>query len=467
MHISVSLSRQFGFSLIEMAIVLMIVGVLSTGAILGLNEYRSVQSVKEGGQKIDYLKQQLLLFGQVNKFLPCPDVDYDGFEDRTGVACSSEVGTAPYVDLGLQREAVQDAWGNFIRYAVNRNADNAGLVCDKRNSASYFCRSGFNINWFTFTETPPFQGERGEGNYYICNDIPNSCNATTVGDSVNLEVESASVVLVAYNEDGHQTLEDCDEISGLNKENCDVDDFYQQGKLTSAGAGRFDDTVRALNGYEIKRAMLGQTVVWDEYPDIAGERELEPTYEDFDITSTDDQSQIGTGDEDVVLVRRNVETALDLGMGDDYIAIGNDLDYGAELNTGAGNDTVYIVGQANSNVLLGDGDDAFVLATNLTQELDTGLGNDKVWIQGNVDSGATFELGAGEDVVWLGDASDVASGGLLSDVNGGADYDILILENMTKAEWLADGIFQSYVVNFELVMFSDDGTGAREYIVLP
>ena len=440
---------------------------ISTGALLGLGEYRSVQSVKEGGQKIDHLREQLLLFGQVNKFLPCPDVNFDGFEDRTDDACSSEVGSAPYVDLGLQREDVQDAWGSFIRYAVNRNADDPLLVCDKRNSASYFCRSGFNTSWFTFTETPPLQGNRGGGNYYICNDIPSRCDITTVASSINLEVESASVVLVAYNEDGQQTLANCDNSSALNKENCDIDDFYQQGRMTSTETGRFDDMVRSLNGYEIKRAMLGQTIVLDEYPDIAGEGELVPTYEDFDITSTDDPSQIGTTGDDVVSVRRNVDTALDLGTGDDYIAIGNDLESGATLNTGAGNDTVYIVGQANSNVLLGDGDDAFVLATNLTQGVDTGLGNDKAWIQGSVDSGATFELGAGDDVVWLGDASDTASGGLLSDVDGEAGYDILILENMTKTEWEADGIFQSYVVNFELVLFKANYSGSREYVELP
>ncbi len=463
-----SFYTQKGFSLVEIAIVLTIVGFLATGALFGLGEFRSTQSVKESMHNIEKIKTQLMIFGQVNKFLPCPDTNFDGYEDRSVTsACLSSVGTAPYIDLGIQRVDAQDAWGNFIRYAVNQNTVNVNLICDKRESASYFCNSGFGINWFTFIDTPPFSGNTGGGNYFVCNQDVVSCDAGSIMNAANLESESASIILVAYNEDGSRTLANCASMTGPTLENCNIDLLYHQGLKTSDEERFYDDIVLAINGYEIKKAMLGETIVWDEYPSISGSSFLEPTYEDFDITSTDDQSQIGTTGDDVVSVRRNVDTALDLGAGDDYIAIGNDLDYGAELNTGAGNDTVYIVGQANSNVLLGDGDDAFVLATNLTQELDTGLGNDKVWIQGNVDSGATFELGAGEDVVWLGDASDVASGGLLSDVNGGADYDILILENMTKAEWLADGIFQSYVVNFELVMFSDDGTGTREYIVLP
>ena len=468
MQAQVRLPRQHGFSLVEIMIVLIVVGVLSTGAILGLGEYRSVQSVKEGGQKMDDLRAKLLAFGQANKFLPCPDIKFDGFEDRVGKACASDVGTAPYVDLGMQRDSVQDAWGNFIRYAVNRNADDANLICDKQNSASYFCNSGFGINWFTFTDTPPFHGIKGDGNYYVCNSLPSICNATAVASGVNVESESASVILVAYNQDGNKTLANCSASTGLNAENCNKDEFYQQGIMTSEEGLFFDDMVRSINGYEIKRAMLGQTVVWDEYPDISGQGQLEPTYEDFDITATDNLSEVGTTGDDVVVARRNVDTALNLGTGDDYIAIGNDLNSGATLNTGAGNDTVYIVGLANSAVLLGAGDDVFVLATDLTNALDADTGNDKVWIQGGITSTATFTLGAGDDVAWLGQSSDVNPPVLDASVNGSTGYDILVLEGMSKTEWDAATIaFRDNVVGFELILFEADVAGTREYVTLP
>ena len=457
--------KQQGFTLVEIAIVLVIIGVLSTGALLGLGEFRSVQSVKEGGQKIDNIKKQLLIFGQVNKFLPCPDTDFDGFENRSGSACLNDVGTAPYVDLGLQREDVEDAWGNFIRYAVNRGAD-TGFVCDKRHSASYFCNSGFGVNWFTFTETPPLSTDRGDGNYFVCNESAASCNALSVTNRANLSYESASVVLVAYNQDGHQALTNCASMSGASRVNCESDEYYHQGVRTSDEANFYDDIVVGISGIEIKQAMLGKTVTWNEYPAIVGQGQLEPTYEDFDITVADNQAEIETAGDDVVLVKRNVDTALDLGSGDDYIAIGNDLDYGANLITGTGNDSVYIVGLANSGVSLGSGDDAFVLGTNLTQVLDAGTGNDKIWIQGDIESTATFTLGAGDDVVWLGESTDITSSNLLSTIDGGTDYDILVLENMTQSDWnTANGL--SYITGFELVIFKDDGTGTREYITLP
>ncbi|MCF6254277.1 MAG: type II secretion system GspH family protein, partial [Thiomicrorhabdus sp.] len=151
--LSVNKPDQQGFSLIEIAIVLTIIGVLSTGFLFGVSEFSSVQNMKEAQQKTKHLKEQILMFGKVNKFLPCPDSDFDGFENRNGSICLTAVGTAPYVDLGLKREEVQDAWGNFIRYAVNQNTSDSAFICDKRTSASFFCNSGFGVNWFTFTET--------------------------------------------------------------------------------------------------------------------------------------------------------------------------------------------------------------------------------------------------------------------------------------------------------------------------
>lgn len=49
-------------------------------------------------------------------YLPCPDTDNDGKEDREGSgACTAPAGLFPWVTLGTAR---QDAWGNRIRYAV-------------------------------------------------------------------------------------------------------------------------------------------------------------------------------------------------------------------------------------------------------------------------------------------------------------------------------------------------------------
>ncbi|HJV92470.1 MAG TPA: hypothetical protein VJ572_03290 [Azonexus sp.] len=51
-------------------------------------------------------------------YLPCPDTDGDGSENRTGVACTSTDGMLPSSDLGLTRT---DSWGNRLRYHVHTN----------------------------------------------------------------------------------------------------------------------------------------------------------------------------------------------------------------------------------------------------------------------------------------------------------------------------------------------------------
>ncbi|MFP5409183.1 MAG: type II secretion system protein [Gammaproteobacteria bacterium] len=51
----------------------------------------------------------------IRHYLPCPDTDANGSETRTGNVCSGASGLLPWVDLGT---ASQDAWGNRLHYSV-------------------------------------------------------------------------------------------------------------------------------------------------------------------------------------------------------------------------------------------------------------------------------------------------------------------------------------------------------------
>lgn len=52
-----------------------------------------------------------------NRYLPCPDTDGDGRENRVLITkrCELPYGLLPWVDLGV---APHDAWGNRLRYEV-------------------------------------------------------------------------------------------------------------------------------------------------------------------------------------------------------------------------------------------------------------------------------------------------------------------------------------------------------------
>ena len=162
--------KQNGFSVLELAIVLGVIGIVFVGAISGLSEHRSTAKQLESQKIQANIKQQLIKFAVINKYLPCPDTDGDGTENRVlatvaGASvnvCSLDTGTVPYVDIGMKRADAQDAYGNFIRYAINRDADDAvsGVICNNTSSASFFCNSTPGTAIFDMALTPPVSGDR-------------------------------------------------------------------------------------------------------------------------------------------------------------------------------------------------------------------------------------------------------------------------------------------------------------------
>ena len=464
---------ESGFSLVEMAIVMAILGVVFAGYMVGFGSFYHSANLKESKAHEVNIKKQILKFGEINGYLPCPDTDGDGKEDRNGALCKKTYGEVPYLDIGLKVSDVEDGWGNPIRYAVNTDTKDPALICDKRSSASMFCNQGAATNtpWFDL-DTPPTAEKLGTGNYVVCNKTASSCSTSVAASK--LETDTAVVVLVAYNEDGAKTIASmpgCGGIPSQNVDNCNTDNVYHQREISVDEDNFFDDVVTTISGYEVKASLISKTISWNSFESSAPPPySLEATYTNFDISSQEyktDKKQIETKDDDVILVNRNVSESLDLGKGNDYIAIGNNLESGAVLNTGDGDDSVYIVNLMQSAVNLGDGNDKFVLGTNLTTNLNAGNGNDKVWIQGNINRGSDLNLGSGDDVLWVGNTDDLASGNIYRYIDGGAGTDILVLENVKsmadfrlKTTPLIQSLFPD---NFEYIVFADDGTGHRDY----
>jgi len=111
--------RRRGFTLTEMAVVLVIVSLLIGGMILPLAAQQDIRNVAATQKQIVDAIEALHGFAASRSgvpYLPCPDTDGNGQEDRLGADCTATEGNLPWVDLGLGR---QDAWGNALRYAVS------------------------------------------------------------------------------------------------------------------------------------------------------------------------------------------------------------------------------------------------------------------------------------------------------------------------------------------------------------
>lgn len=395
-----NLYKARGFSLVELAVVVGILGIALIGTFSNLGEFRTTAKQAETEQNLKKIKEQLIKFARINKYLPCPDTNstVDGRENRGNAnTCSRDWGTVPYLDIGMKKNQVEDAYGNLIRYAVNSQTTDVSLMCqDVTSSASYFCNDlpGAGQAFFSLTETAPLAVDPvtgnqndGVGNYIVCNHNNADCSGNT-----DLSTSSASVVLVAYGQG------ECSSTTAA-QENCDTDQRYHQAKITSEEGKEFDDLIEYITGYEIKAEILGPVVFWTS----SGLQGIPPpTFRDYSLE--DGEYAPDTGGQDVIVVDQNITDDLVLGAGDDYVIVGNDLTSGREydnseensildegsqatIDAGTGNDTIFINGDAYSDVDLGPGKDIFILGGNLAANLSAGDGNDEVWLQGNQTEG--------------------------------------------------------------------------------
>ncbi|MGO9444657.1 MAG: type II secretion system protein [Thiobacillaceae bacterium] len=121
--------RQQGFTLIELAIVLVVLTVLAAGLLMPLSATIQIKRNEATQVTLEQARDALIgyamahtavdpLTGNVRHYLPCP-ADSTGQElPRANLACPSQQGTFPWVTLGV---GGSDAWGNRLYYAVDTN----------------------------------------------------------------------------------------------------------------------------------------------------------------------------------------------------------------------------------------------------------------------------------------------------------------------------------------------------------
>ena len=126
------MKSQHGFSLIEMAFVLVIVTLLLGGLLVPFSTQVEQKRIAETNKALDEAKEALIGYALVHGYLPCPDkttpgtilgssappsIPNDGQEDFDDLGqCRDYVGNFPWATLGV---GAVDAWGNRLRYQVS------------------------------------------------------------------------------------------------------------------------------------------------------------------------------------------------------------------------------------------------------------------------------------------------------------------------------------------------------------
>jgi prepilin-type N-terminal cleavage/methylation domain-containing protein len=116
--------RMRGFTLVEMAIVLLIIGLLLSGGINLLSTTSENANYKQTQNTLQEIKDTLVTYYAINKRLPCPDsiAPFDGKEDASCTTPASLRGYLPYATLGIGGSG--DAWGERIKYVVSGDSTN-------------------------------------------------------------------------------------------------------------------------------------------------------------------------------------------------------------------------------------------------------------------------------------------------------------------------------------------------------
>ncbi len=138
-----------GFTLIEIALVVLIVGVLLGGLMMPLSAQVQARRAQETGRALEEIREALIGFALINGRLPCPDTDDDptaagyGEENAPCSAAPVSEGFLPWRTLGV---SPHDAWGSFRTTASSPRLGDWRYRVDRTYAQTFALSSGFSDN---------------------------------------------------------------------------------------------------------------------------------------------------------------------------------------------------------------------------------------------------------------------------------------------------------------------------------
>ncbi len=263
-------NTQFGFTLLEMAIVLMIIGILLGALVPTLSAQMESQHINETRKQMDEIQQSLIGYAIVNGRLPCPaqsdlvtGTDSNaGIEAVTGTTCACKTssgsgktiadmsaskvactdttvaGVLPWATLGINEG---DAWDHRFTYRV------AIRFADQIAAANYGCTPTTNPIYSSFALCSP--------------GIPDVLTAAVGGNNVATDVP---LVVVSHGKNGYGAYLSSGSVLATSSnadeaENSDNDDKFVSHDLSESG---FDDLVVWLS----PNILLNRMVVAGKLP---------------------------------------------------------------------------------------------------------------------------------------------------------------------------------------------------------
>lgn len=236
------LRKYAGFTLVEMAIVLVILGFVLSALLLPLQAQREQVFQLQTQTTLENARRALLGFAQQQGRLPCPaTAASNGMSlPLAGGTCNQQVGFLPAVTLGIQPTDAQgfaiDGWNNRIQYAVTQT-DNTNIL----------------NNDFT---TPNGVSNKGIANLQPSLRVCSTSTGITAsrcsgGTESNYLINNAAVVIYSTGATGAQVAGGADETANLNN-----DPVFVNHDPTSTAGAEFDHIVTWISPFVLYNAMI-------------------------------------------------------------------------------------------------------------------------------------------------------------------------------------------------------------------
>lgn len=399
-----------GFTLLEMAIALVVIGLLVSGGIGLMSGVSDTSRYKSTQNNINEIKDALQSYYLLNYRLPCPDTSTppDGVAEVTCATGASLRGFLPHLTLGIG--GAGDAWGEPYKYAVNP------------------------LFTATVTASPPA----------IC-DNPNPRSVTSGKITINnLEstqtiADFAAFAVLSTGKNGSQTNTGmlsafsnsggCLMMSDSERDNCDdnanANTLLRSGTaMTDANTVIFDDMLAWIADMQLINALRATGVCNETTSLFDPAKKTTTDFETGAITHNGDyngRDYVSTSDgNDKVVITGDLEKDIDLENGNNTLLVKGNMTNSSASNRitgGSGIDIVRIEGNLYEGVDLNGGNDQLEVFGNVELDadaIDMGSGDDQVRIYGNV-SDTEIKLGSGTNTIYIkGSLDDVeitASGG--------------------------------------------------------
>lgn len=209
-------ARQSGFSLVELAVVMVVLGMLLGGLLMPMSTQRELNKQRATDASLQEIYAALLGYAALNGRLPCPATTASNGLSAPNAAttnCQQEHGFVPGRTLGLDgnynaNNLLTDAWTNPIRYSLTT-----------ANGGAYSNQVNANLLG---------------GNYRICQQ--SGCAAA------NIIAENVVAVIHSRGKDGALAP-----TSANQQENNDNDADFVKATYSEAGNNQFDDICRWIS----------------------------------------------------------------------------------------------------------------------------------------------------------------------------------------------------------------------------